>query len=66
MSEARTVWHALEQRRDAAASRRRAGLLLAICLVSAMAVAEVLFLRFVAGPGTIDLMAAADGIAAPP
>jgi hypothetical protein len=55
MSEARTVWHMLEQRRATAASRHRTGVLLAAALLCAMAAAEVLYVRFVAGPDSVDL-----------
>jgi hypothetical protein len=65
MSEARTIWHALEVRRGAATSRQRSALLLAVCLLCAMAAAEVLFLRSVAGPDGVD-MVAAEGVALPP
>ncbi len=66
MSEARAIRVALEQWQNAAASHRRSGLLLAICLVAAMAVAEVLFLQFVAGPDSTELMVRTEGIAPPP
>ncbi len=66
MSEARTVWHTLQTRRNTAASRQRAGILLAAALLSVMAVAEVLFLRFVAGPDSVNMMSAAEGIVSPP
>ena len=62
MSEARTIWHAMEARRSAAVSRDRAGLLIAAALLCAMAAAEVLFLQYVAGPESADLLAAAEGI----
>jgi hypothetical protein len=65
MIEARTVWHAMEARRSPAVSRHRRGFLLAVCLVCAVAAAQVLFLRFVAGPDSIDQLVAAEGIAAP-
>jgi hypothetical protein len=65
MSEARTVWHATEARRNAAASRQRSGILLAICLLGVMAAAEVLFLRFAAGPDSVNMMVAAEGVAIP-
>jgi hypothetical protein len=65
MSDARTVWHAMEAERSAAASRHRAGILLAVGLLYSAAAAEVLFLRFVAGPDSVQLMAAAEGIAMP-
>jgi hypothetical protein len=62
MSGARTVWHDLETRRATEANRQRTGLLLAAGLLIAMCVAEVLFLRYVALPATVDMMTAAEGI----
>ena len=62
MSEARTIWHAMEARRSAAVSRAdRAGLLIAAALLCAMAAAEVLFLHYVAGPDSVNLLMAAEG-----
>ena len=63
MSEANTIWHSLEQRRSRAANRERSGVMIAVALLCAMAVAEVLFLRFVAGPDSVNLISAAEGIA---
>ena len=65
MSEARTIWHVMEADRSAAISRHRTGILLVICLLCAAAAAEVLFLRYVAGPDSVQMMAAAEGIAMP-
>jgi hypothetical protein len=62
MSGTHTVWHTLEQRRRRAANRERSGVLIAVALLCAMAVAEVLFLRFVAGPDSVNLISAAEGI----
>jgi hypothetical protein len=62
MSEAYTVWHELAVRRNTAVRRKRAGIALAIALVCAMAAAEVLFLAFVAGPDSVNLIAGAEGI----
>jgi hypothetical protein len=62
MIEARTVWHELETRRAGAPSKHRTGLLLAVILLVTMTVAEVQFLRYVAGPDSVNLMAAAEGI----
>jgi hypothetical protein len=62
MSEARTVWHAMDAQRNPAVSRHRTGLLLAVCLLCAVAAAQVLFLYFVAGPDSVNLVAAAEGI----
>jgi hypothetical protein len=62
MSEARTIWHTIETRRNATAGRERAGLLCVAALLCAMAAAEALFLQYVAGPESADLLAAAEGI----
>ncbi len=62
MSEARTIWHTLEARRASAANRERTGIILAVVLLCAMAASEVLFLRFVAGPDSVNLLTAAEGI----
>lgn len=62
MSEARTIWHDLDERRSRAATQQRSGMLLAVALLCAMAAAEVLFLRYVAGPDSVDMMQAAEGI----
>ena len=62
MSEARTIWHEMEARRSDAANRHRSGIMLAAALLFAMALAEVAFLRYVAGPDSVNLMAAAEGI----
>ena len=66
MSEARTVWHMIEARRSAVAHRRHGGLLIAVTLLCAMAASEVLFLEFVAGPDSVNMLSAAEGIAPPP
>jgi hypothetical protein len=62
MSEARTIWHATEARRNAVVSRERSGLLIAAALLCAMAAAEVLFLHYVAGPDSVNLLTAAEGV----
>ena len=61
MSEVHTVWHNLELRQKVAAKRQRSGVLLVVGLLLAMGVAEVLFLNFVVGPDTVDLLTAAQG-----
>ena len=66
MSEARTVWHTMEARRSALAHRPHGGLLIAVCLLCAMAASEVLFLHFVAGPESMNMLSAAEGITPPP
>jgi hypothetical protein len=62
MSEARTVWHEMSVRRSRAANRQIPGLLIAAVLLGLMAVAEVAFLRYVAGPDSVNLISAAEGI----
>jgi hypothetical protein len=62
MSEAHTIWHDLDARRSHAASQQRSGMLLAVALLCVMAAAEVLFLRSVAGPDSVAMMQAAEGI----
>jgi hypothetical protein len=42
--------------------RRYGGILLAVVLLCAMAAAEVLFLTFVAGPDSVNMISAAEGI----
>ena len=62
MSEARTIWHDIEARGSDAAAKQRSGMLLAIALLCLMAAAEALFLRYVAGPDSVDMMQSAEGI----
>jgi hypothetical protein len=47
---------------SAAANREYLNIVLAACLLSVIAATEVLFLNHVAGPGTVNLLAAAEGI----
>ena len=65
MSEARTVWHDLAERRAGARHERFAGYVLAATILVTMATAEVQFLRFFAGPDSVSLIQAADGFIAP-
>ncbi|MBV9735772.1 MAG: hypothetical protein JO209_07655 [Acidisphaera sp.] len=65
MSEARTIWHDMAARRGVAIRRKRSGMALAVALLCAMAAAEVLFLTFVAGPDSVGLVAAAEGVPMP-
>ena len=65
MSEAHTVWHDMQARRDTAVSRHWSGVVLAAVLLTAMCCAEVLFLKYVAGPDTVNLLSAAEGMAVP-
>jgi hypothetical protein len=62
MSEARTIWDDLAVRRSTAANRRISGVVIAAVLLALMAVAEVAFLRYVAGPDSVSLISAAEGI----
>ena len=62
MSQARTVWQDLEVRRSTAASRHLTGMLLAIGLLIGMCTAEVLFLTYVVGPDTINILTASEGM----
>jgi hypothetical protein len=51
--------------RNAASSRERSGFMLAVALLCAMTVCEVLFLKYVAGPDSVAMIAAAEGITMP-
>jgi hypothetical protein len=62
MSEARTIWDDLAVRRSTAANPRISGVVIAAVLLALMAVAEVAFLRYVAGPDSVNLISAAEGI----
>jgi hypothetical protein len=61
MGEARTIWHDLQTRPKVTANRQRSGVLLATGLLIAMGVAEALFLSYVVGVDTVDLLTAAQG-----
>jgi hypothetical protein len=56
----------IEVRPSVVATRLRSGVLVAIGLLCAMTAAEVLFVRFVAGPDSVNMPAVADGIVPPP
>ena len=62
MSEARTVWHDIQARRNAAARRQWQGAALAVLALVAMCTAEILFLNYVASPDTVNMMTAAEGM----
>ena len=66
MSETSTTWHTIEARRSVVSTRLRSGFLIAIGLLCAMTAAEVLFLRFVADPDSVNMLFAAEGMAPPP
>jgi len=63
MSEAQTLWHEVRARQRAGARQQWHGLALVAALLVAMTAAEVLFLAYVAGPETVDMISAAEGIA---
>ena len=65
MSEARTVWHDLADRQVKSGYQRFTDCVLAATILITMTVAEVQFLRFVAGPDSVNLISAADGIIPP-
>jgi hypothetical protein len=62
MSQASVGWQTIEAGRNTAADRRRRGVLIAVGLLCAVTAAEVLFLRFVAGPDNANMPIAAEGI----
>jgi hypothetical protein len=66
MSEARTVRHVMEARRSEFVNHQRASVMLAVVLLCVVAVAEVVFLNFVAAPGSAEMMQQAEGTALPP
>lgn len=63
MSEAQTLWHEARARQQAGARQHWHGMAIAAALLVAMTAAEVLFLTYVAGPETVDMISAAEGIA---
>jgi len=62
MSDTRTVWHDLAERRAAPTRKPISGYVFVVLLLVTMTVAEVQFLRFVAGPDSVNMIAAAEGI----
>lgn len=62
MSDTRTIWHDLAERRAVPARKPISGYVLVVLLLVTMTVAEVQFLRFVAGPDSVNMMMAAEGI----
>jgi len=63
MSEAQTLWHEVRARQRADERQHGHGMALVAALLVAMTAAEVLFLTYVAGPETVDMISAAEGIA---
>ncbi|HEY7580813.1 MAG TPA: hypothetical protein VH855_24745 [Acetobacteraceae bacterium] len=64
MSQAPTAWVAADAPIYRLRDRKRTGFMLAVGLVCVMAAAEVLFLNYVAGPDSVAMMMAAEGVAA--
>jgi hypothetical protein len=62
MNHAPAVWVMTEGRAHRV-RKKRGGILSVAALLCVMAAAEVLFLNFVAGPDTVALMMAAEGVA---
>jgi hypothetical protein len=62
MSQAPTVWVMTDVRAHRV-RKQRTGMLIVAALLCLMAAAEVLFLNFVAGPDSVSLMMAAEGVA---
>ena len=62
MSEAQTVSYELQATGSTIATRQWFGVLLAAVLLSAMCAGEVLFLRSVGGPETMNVLTVAEGM----
>jgi hypothetical protein len=63
MSQTQTVWHMMEVRRRGAVCRHWLNVLLAACLLSAIAAGEVMFLNYASAPeAAAELLAAAEGV----
>lgn len=65
MNQTPAVWVVRDERIHRALSKKRAGVVLAAALLCVMAAAEVLFLQYVAGPDSVAMMMAAEGVAGP-
>jgi hypothetical protein len=64
MNDMPIVWVVPNERMYAVRSRKkRTGLMLVAVLLCAMAAVEVLFLNYVAGPDSVSMMMAAEGVA---
>ena len=65
MSESRSIWSFSASRRARSEGEPLVDFLLAAAILIIMAVAQVQFLRHVAGPDTVNLIQAADGFVTP-
>jgi hypothetical protein len=65
MNEMPMGWVLSDERMYGVRSKKRTGIMLAVALLCAMAAAEVLFLNYVAGPDSVAMMMAAEGVAVP-
>jgi hypothetical protein len=63
MNDMPMVWVVPHERLSGTRSKKRSGFMLAVALLCAMAAAEVLFLNYVAGPDSVAMMMAAEGVA---
>ncbi len=63
MNDMPIVWVVSDERMHSVRGKKRTGIMLAVALLCAMAAAEVLFLNYVAGPDSVAMMMAAEGVA---
>ena len=63
MNDMPMVWVVSEERMHGVRSKKRTGIMLVAALLCVMAAAEVLFLNYVAGPDSVSMMMAAEGVA---
>jgi hypothetical protein len=63
MNDMSTIWAVSDERTYGERNKKRKGIMLAVALLCAMAAAEVLFLNYVAGPESVSMMMAAEGVA---
>jgi hypothetical protein len=63
MNDMPLAWAVSDEQMHRVRGKKQAGLLLVAALLGAMAAAEVLFLNYVAGPDSVAMMMAAEGVA---
>jgi hypothetical protein len=63
MNDMPLVWLVSDEQMHRVRRKKHKGLLLVAALLCAMAAAEVLFLNYVAGPDSVAMMMAAEGVA---
>jgi len=64
MNDMPMVWVVPTERMYDVRNSKRPSVMLVVALLSAMAAAEVLFLNYVAGPDSVAMMMAAEGVVA--